>query len=202
MIAASSNKAVDVNARRLLKKLVENNHSTEGIYRDLPDAYEAIYSKPEIGSRDFEDFYEDTFPTRTALRSIPRDPYHQDLNDPIRASLDAYLDAQLSGDEMDSFSLAKHIKTRFEVVASHGSHWTAGSQQESEEEDLLQGLLIARKRMQTWEPEVTAGTIDEQHNPIKNFDSVWLNVQKYYLEKARCLLVTASIAGARACRWA
>lgn len=42
----------------------------------------------------------------------------------------------------------------------------------------------------------------EQHNPIKNFDSLWLHVQKYYLEKARCLLVTVSTAGARACRWA
>ena len=45
--------------------------------------------------------------------------------------------------------------------------------------------------METWELEITAGTIDEQHSPIKNFDSVRLNVQKYSLEMARCILVTA-----------
>jgi len=202
MTAAASNKAVDVNARRLLQKLLENNQSTEGIYRVLPDAYEAIYSTPEVGSRDYEDYLENTYPTGSSLRSIPKDQYHQQANDPIRASLDAYLDAQLSGTDMDHFSLAKHIKNRLQVVALRGSDWVGGSQHELDEHGILKGLGAARKRMETWEPEVTAGTVDEIYNPIKNFDSCWLEVQKFYLQKARCLFVTASTAGARACRWA
>lgn len=202
MVAAASNKAVDVNARRLLQKLLQNDQSTDGVYRILPDAYEAIYSTPEVGSRDYEDYYEDTYPTRSSLRSIPRDQYQQDPNDPIRASLDAYLDAQLSGNDMDNFSLAKHIKTRLEIVASRGPDWRGGSHNETVEHNLLHRLGFARKLMEEWEPEITAGTTEEQHNPIKNFDFAWLQVQKYYLGKARCLFVTASTAGARACRLA
>lgn len=161
MIAAASNKAADVNARRLLKKLLDNDKSTGRIHRVLPDAYEAIYSRPDVGSRDFEDYYEDTYPTGLTLQSIPRNQYQQEAKDPMRASLDAYLEAQLSGDEMDHFSLAKHIKTRVEVVAARGSHWTSGSQQEREEDALLRDLMIARERMETWEPEITAGTMKE-----------------------------------------
>ncbi len=121
MIAASSNKAVNVNARRLLRKLLQNNQSTDGIYRVLPDAYEAVYSTSEVGSRNYEEYLEDTYPTGTALRSISHDQYNQVADDPIRASLDAYLDAQLSGTDMDLFSLAKHIKNRLQVVALRGS---------------------------------------------------------------------------------
>jgi len=88
------------------------------------------------------------------------------------------------------------------VVALRGSDWVGASQHELDEHGILKGLGAARKRMETWEPEVPAGTVDEKHNPIKNFDSCWLEVQKSHLEKARCLFVTASTAGARACRWA
>lgn len=202
MIAVASNKAVDVNAWRLLQKRLQNNQSIDGVYRVFPYAYEAIYSPPEVASRDYEDYYEDTYPTGSSLRSIPQDQYQQDVDDPIRASLDAYLDAQLSGNDMDQFSLAKHIKTRLEVVASHDNDWSSDSQDEVNEHKLLNGLGFARKRMERWEPEVTAGTNEEQYNPIKNFDSIWLQVQKFYLAEARCIFVTASTADARACRWA
>jgi len=55
VIAAASNRAVDVNARRSNQKLLQNNQSTEGIYRVLPYVYEAIHSTPEVGSRNHED---------------------------------------------------------------------------------------------------------------------------------------------------
>jgi len=67
---------------------------------------------------------------------------------------------------MDNSSLAKHIKYRLQVVASRGSNWVPANQHELDEHILTQRSRGPRLRMETWEPEVTAGTIDEEHNRV------------------------------------
>jgi len=67
MVTGHSNKSVDVNALRLIRKL---HKSTEGIYRLLPDTFEAIYSQPNIVSRE-HDYCSGDNESRVALRSTP-----------------------------------------------------------------------------------------------------------------------------------
>lgn len=45
-------------------------------------------------------------------------------------------------------------------------------------------LIAAQARCGGWEPVETAGTADEQNNPIKVFNSTWLEVQKFYVSRA------------------
>ncbi len=42
------------------------------------------------------------------------------------------------------------------------------------------------------------GTIDENDNPIKKSNSVWLEVQKFYVFRARLVLATAAVASSKA----
>ena len=46
----------------------------------------------------------------------------------------------------------------------------------------------------------TAGFLDDASNPVKSFNSKWLEMQKHYLERARGIFVTAVAAANRACR--
>lgn len=198
MVTGHSNKSVDVNALRLLKRLRDNNKSLGGIYRVLPHHFESMFGEPDLVSRE-DDHHPGDNEGRMTLRSTPNnqpDP----LTEPERRCLEAYLNMQLAGVELDMFSLARHIKYRLGVVAQHDRDWSTDDHWAATEHELLKRLALFHERMENWDPEVTAGTPLEQYNPIKNFESQWLDVQKFYLEEARWIFVTASTASSKACR--
>lgn len=198
MVTGHSNKSADVNALRLLKRLRDNNKSLGGIYRVLPHHFESMFGEPDLVSRE-DDHYPGGNEGGVTLQSTPNnqpDP----LTEPERRCLEAYLNMQLAGVELDMLSLARHIKYRLGVVAQHDRDWSTDDHWAATEHDLLKRLASFHERMENWDPEVTAGTPLEQYNPIKNFESQWLDVQKFYLEEARCIFVTASTASSKACR--
>lgn len=70
MITGHSNKSVDVNVLRLVRNLLADDKSTEGIHHFLPDTFEAIYSQPEIVSRE-NDYHPGDKESDVAFRSTP-----------------------------------------------------------------------------------------------------------------------------------
>jgi len=64
MIAGHSNISVDVNALRLIRRLLANNKSTEEIYRLLPETFETILFRGH-------DYHPDDKKSGIALRSTP-----------------------------------------------------------------------------------------------------------------------------------
>jgi len=57
----------------------------------------------------------------------------------------------------------------------------------------------AKERVADWVPQRTAGTDDQYLNPSKDFNSVWLQIQKIPLSRASAIFVTAATAGIRPC---
>lgn len=164
MIIDHSNKAVNVNALRLVRKLVTSGKSTQGIYRLLPDASEAIYSQPDVTFREYDDYLGDNA-GGVSLRSTPQNPPLDttlpNLSDMERRCLDGYLDEQLTGTQLDLFSLAAHIKRRLLVVAAHDFDWTADNEREFQEHILPKQLSVAYAKMESWNP-VTSLTFVQQ----------------------------------------
>ncbi len=70
VITGHSNKSVDVNALRLVRNLLADDKSTEGIHHFLPDTFEAIYSQPEIVSRE-HNYHPRNKEIDVAFRSTP-----------------------------------------------------------------------------------------------------------------------------------
>lgn len=70
IVTRHNNKSVDVNALRLVRKLLADDKSTEGIHHFLPDTFEAIYSQPEIVSRE-NDYHPGDEESDVAFRSTP-----------------------------------------------------------------------------------------------------------------------------------
>ena len=96
---------------------------------------------------------------------------------------------------MDKFSLSKHI-------LSHLNNFLTESESESmnpTEHELLCYLLKIKRLVKIWEPVNTAGTIYELSNLIKNFDSVWLEIQKFYLQSVCDIFITAVTAESQFC---
>ena len=194
LVTAASNGAVDVNASRLLEYLISKGESTDGIYRIMPDVLETIFSNPDIRRReDREDSLLDDDVAEGSLMEPSIYNVQPDIDPGVIGSLRSYLNTQLTGTDMDRFSLVRHILSRLTDLASD---WVAGMPQD--EIDLLRSLLDAKMRVEDWGP--LSDTEDVAPDPIKSFNSIWLRVQKYYLQRARGVFLTASMAGSRACR--
>ena len=198
MVTAASNTAVNLNAERLLAELKKRNMGTHGIYRVMPDVLETLYSRPDIKPSYDEELGSEDDDSYQGLRTLAYD--HRDSDLAIRSSLRAYLSSQISNTNMDELSLPLHILSRIEVVYARPQGWQYTNAEEMQEHELLVGLLNARRRLEEWTNDKTAGFLDEAPDPVQSFDSKWLEVQKYYLERARGIFVTAAVAGSRACR--
>lgn len=199
MVTAASNGAVNLNGERLLKVLKERNMDTDGIYRVMPDVLETLYSRPDIKPRYDEELGSEDDDDYQGLRTL--DYNHLDSDLAIRLSLRAYLSSQISGTNMDEFSLPLHILARTDLVYARPPGWRSSNAEELQEHDLLVGLLDARRRLEDWTHHKTTDSLDDDApDPVKKFDSKWLEVQKHYLERARGIFVTAAVAGSRACR--
>ena len=123
MVACSSNEAVNVNARRLASHLRSRHESTAGIYRVYPDVMEAFYSDPDIQQKDSTDPYDDVEDdSGLALRRLPNS-YLPHTDSMIRSHILEFLDAQLTGTEMDLFSLSRHIKERILAIEARPRNW-------------------------------------------------------------------------------
>ncbi len=206
LVTAGSNNAVNINAERLLDNLRRAGQSTHGIYRVLPDGLEQFYSNPEIRQRhEDDDWKTDRYDIGGPLRSPPSENSSSSSSPPleggepidtvVRSSLRAYLRSQLSHTDMDRFSLPKHILDRLEVVLGRPETWRARTSADAEEHKLLTDLEVLRRQLETWriDPE-------DDRSPLEKFDNKWLEVQQFYMARARCLFVTAATAGTKQCR--
>lgn len=145
------------------------------------------------------DYYLDDNVCEITLRSISHnqpDP----ISETERACLARYSRPTTDGHRARRFSPAAHIKNHLHALASHDHYWSSDNARDTDEHNHLKYLSVLYTRMENWEPKDTIGTPMEQFNPIKNFESQWLEVQKFYLKGGRCLFVTASTASSRACR--
>ena len=55
-------------------------------------------------------------------------------------------------------------------------------------------LFKIKRHVKIWKSIKTAETIYELNNLIKNFDSVWLKIQKFYFQNVYNIFITAATA--------
>ena len=196
-VTAASNSAVKVNADRLRILLQDLKEDTSGIYHLRVDVLESIHSSPDLHKRADEYIVDDDeLVSESALWSISDS--NIEINPATFAGLQAFLDTQLTHSDADKFSLVRHILDRLETTVSRPAGWRPTNKYQARENYLLRCLLSIKVRAENWIPANTSGTENEDLNPVKNFDSCWLVVQKFYLEHARGIFATASTLGSRA----
>lgn len=204
LFIAASNQAVDIAAGRLLKQLQANDEATHGIYRIKVDALEQITADPDMRLREEDDEWtEGGRRLEIETEGSPQSPSFTTINPidiAIQASLEQYLEQQLTGTSADTLSLPNHILGRYRVINNRSQAFKPRTREDAAEHHLIKRLIAARARCESWDFVQTAGALDEHNNPINNFNSTWLEVQKFYIMNARLILATTAVASSKACR--
>ena len=201
LVTASSNIAVNESALRLLDHLLQNHENTDGIYRMMPDVVESMFYEPEIDPHTGERVFDDADIEAEALGlRADANNIRPEADAAVMIGLYGYLESQMAGSQMDAFSLVKKIRDRLRARDQHPPDWKPRTPFEAAEEEILYTLILAKHRVELWTPQRTAGTDEQYLNPLKYFNSVWLNVQKFYLRRARGIFVNAATAGVQPLR--
>ena len=175
----------------------------QGIYCVMPDVFESIYSIPIFNVCDDDGNTDDDIDAdicdiavsgialwNLSLNIINYQPDAADLK-----RLCSYFETQLLHISMNKFFLSKHI-------LNHLNNFLIESESElinSTEHKLLCCLFEIKRCVETWEPVKTVETIYKLSNSVKNFDSMWLEIQKFYLQNACGIFITAATAESWPC---
>lgn len=130
-------------------------------------------------------------------------PFSDDEGDDIDSGvdIDSFIASNLTNTELDDISLFKTIQDRMAYMKSKPTTWSPPPHEATEYEKLM-NVETARLVLLNWRPfsNDEGEDIDGQANPIKRFDSQWMELQKFYYQRARGIFVTAVTAGIKPLR--
>lgn len=206
LIVCGSNHALDVVTRRLLMALDSQDFNKDGVYRLDTEFGEDADSQMAPGIPNLTGDNDEVFDkTMQELRRLGIDPLQFRL---LRSSIEASVTTDRPA------SLGQHIISRLKLAVEKGSSWSQLTSDSQEEMRLLWTFItyqqcLAREGLMFAEPVELPRSqgVQLQEDPavihkrfIQGLRRSWLELQEFYIERAKIVLCTASTASRTALR--